>query len=144
MQFNYPLSSATLPAECTIPPQNLKLLDDFFTIVDTPDPENGKQLARDVFLPDGIFNAPFGQYHGASEISTSRKGAWDSINWMRHEVSEMYQQDAAGKKVMLYGRIIGNWKETGEQTISFAARMEIGDGDGEKPKMKFFQGWIQH
>ena len=59
MPLSYALGSAALPTKCTIPEENLQLLDDFFVAVDTDEPERmGRRLADEIFASDGTWIRP--------------------------------------------------------------------------------------
>lgn len=58
----YPTESTEWPE--TIPKPIIRLLDHFFTLVDTNSDTVGEALAKEIFTPDGKFTATYGTFEG--------------------------------------------------------------------------------
>ncbi|KAK5162729.1 uncharacterized protein LTR77_011212 [Saxophila tyrrhenica] len=120
------------------------LLQDFFVIADTPDPEAGNLWADRVFQSDASLVTSQGAISGEQAIRNSRKHAWDAIKSRKHFIRRAYAGGQNAEDIMIHGDMHATIRSTGQEiSVPFAARFVVGKdsiGSG-KPKLSSYEVW---
>ncbi|GAD98468.1 fumarylacetoacetate hydrolase, putative [Paecilomyces variotii No. 5] len=137
--MGYAITNTSWPK--SVPASVRDLLDRFFTLADTKDPNIGVKLAQDVFSPHGKFYARDRLYAGADEIAISRREAWTTVNERRHEVQKVYINDNQPEtELILFGTLNSSLADGTQGIVQFVARTVIKEVEKDVPKI-FLMSW---
>jgi hypothetical protein len=130
---------AVFPTLISIPLSHLRVLDQFFRLADSTDPESGKQMSL-LFVPNGIIKQPGTIKRGQGEIS-DRKSSWNTIASRNHKILDVFVSESDGINLMLHGEVMLGMSNGTTQVKDFVVRAVLVKHEDE-PKLSSIQAWL--
>ncbi|KAH8701517.1 hypothetical protein BGW36DRAFT_423830 [Talaromyces proteolyticus] len=134
------ISSTEWPS-VVVPRAVQRLLDHFFSLMDTMTDEAGSKLTTDIFTSDATFISSSGTFKGSLEIKQSRAKAWEHVTSRYHEIVKVYSATEDGSDLLMIGNAVLVLKNGKKVQGDFLGRARIERINTPDPRMSFFQAW---
>ncbi|KAK1640692.1 hypothetical protein BDP81DRAFT_167082 [Colletotrichum phormii] len=142
------VTNATAWLSDSINSQTKSLIAAFYELADSKEEDAGHRLSTEVFSNDATFISPSGTFHGSTEISKCREGAWSVVTLRRHIISKAFAALAGTNtnsktELVLLGSVHMEFINKKSLDSPFAAHIVIGSSTQAlaEPRIEFMEAF---